>query len=300
MSDQLRRICLVGLGHMGHPIGAQWLAAGREVVGFDLSTEARAQFEQAGGAVAWSLEEAAADVDAVVLLLPNSEVVDRLVSSLLEGDVLRKGTLIIDMSSAEPEHTKANAVAAVSRGFSFVDAPISGGVVGAENGTLTVMLGAGGEAVPVVEALLTELGTLIHVGEVGSGHAAKALNNLLSATHLWATSEAVTIGERFGIEPEALLNVINGSSGRSGSSQVKWPKFILTGEYNSGFSAALMLKDAKIAAGLMQAFDARSEVAEQIVRMWQSAVDDLPAGADHTEIAKWIRDRASIESVASS
>ena len=300
MSDRLRRVGLIGLGNMGHPIGAQWLAAGREVIGFDLRADARASFARDGGEVTESLEEVAAGVDAVVLLLPNSPVVDQVVSSLLESDVLRKGTLIVDMSSAEPEHTKSNAAAAAGRGFRLIDAPISGGVVGAENGTLTVMLGADAETVRVVEPLLTELGTLVHVGEVGSGHAAKALNNLLSATHLWATSEAVTIGERFGIEPEALLNVINGSSGRSGSSQVKWPKFILSGEFDSGFSAALMLKDAKIAAGLMRTFDARSEVAEQIVKMWQSAVDGLPAGADHTEIAKWIRDRAPVAPAASS
>lgn len=292
MSDRLRRVGLIGLGNMGHPIGTRWLAAGREVIGFDLSADARASFAHDGGEVAASLDGAASDVDAVVLLLPNSQVVDHVVSSLLEGEVLRKDTLIIDMSSAEPERTKSNAADAARRGFSLIDAPISGGVVGAENGTLTVMLGADTETVPVVEPLLTELGTFVHVGEVGSGHAAKALNNLLSATHLWATSEAVAIGERFGIEPGALLNVINGSSGRSGSSQVKWPKFILSGGFDSGFSAALMLKDAKIAAGLMRTFDVRSEVAEQIVSMWQAAVDDLPTGADHTEIAKWIRDRS--------
>ena len=138
----------------------------------------------------------------------------------------------------------------------------------------------------------TNVPNSVSSGSTSGTVSVSALNNLLSATHLWATSEAVAIGERFGIEPGALLNVINGSSGRSGSSQVKWPKFILSGGFDSGFSAALMLKDAKIAAGLMRTFDVRSEVAEQIVSMWQAAVDDLPTGADHTEIAKWIRDRS--------
>ncbi|WP_286794043.1 NAD(P)-dependent oxidoreductase [Microbacterium sp. UBA3394] len=290
MSD-LAAVALIGLGNMGLPIGGRWIAEGRTVTGFDLSDAAREAFAAEGGAVADDVVGAVAGADVIVLLLPDSRVVDAVLSSLLDSGAIADGAILVDMSSSEPEHTRRNAVAAAGRGIRFVDSPVSGGVRGAAEGRLTVMVGGDESTVTEIEPLLGALGTVVRVGEVGAGHAAKALNNLLSAIHFWATSEAVTAGERFGIDPGVLLRVINGSSGRSGSSEAKWPKFVLPETYDSGFSARLMLKDARIATTLMSGLGLPSGLGDELVGEWEVAVAELPPTADHTEIARWIRER---------
>src|SRR5690606_1184417 len=139
-----------------------------------------------------------------------------------------------------------------------------------------------------VSAVLEHLGTVRHAGPVGSGHAIKALNNLISATHLWITSEAMVAGQRFGLQPEVMLEIINGSSGRSGSSESKWPRFILPGTFDSGFGLRLMLKDMRTATALAEQLDAPIELGEAAVARWAEAADELPPDADHTEVAKWL------------
>ena len=291
MSNQQLRIGLIGLGNMGRPIGWRWLAAGHDVVGFDLNVDARSAFEQHGGRTASSACEAADGVDVVVLLLPNSTVVDAVLTELLADGALQTGSTVIDMSSSEPQRTQHHAADLTRRGLALIDAPVSGGVTGAENGTLTIMVGGSPEALNAQRSLLEQVGTVIHVGAAGSGHAVKSLNNLLSAVHLWVTSEAVLIGEQFGIAPDTLLEVVNGSSGRSGSSEAKWPRFILSETYDSGFSARLMLKDARIATQLATAVGRPTLLGQNTVDEWSRAVADLAPDADHTEIVRWLRGR---------
>ena len=170
----------------------------------------------------------------------------------------------------------------------MLDAPVSGGVSGAETGKLTIMVG--GDAADVAEAkpYLAALGRVVHVGPIGSGHAVKALNNLLSATHLWATSEAMLIGERFGIDPEVMLSVFNSSSGRSGSTENKWPNFILPGTFDSGFGLRLMLKDMGIAVQLADQVGVPEPSGSCALDLWDRASQGLPPTADHTEIARWL------------
>jgi 3-hydroxyisobutyrate dehydrogenase len=152
--------------------------------------------------------------------------------------------------------------------------------------------GADDDVTPLTETL-GHLGRVVRTGDVGSGHAVKALNNLLSATHLWATSEAVVAAQRFGIPPRVFLDVLNGSSGRSGSTENKWPNFILPGTYDSGFGLRLMLKDMHIATGLAGALGAPTALGEFATERWSIAADDLPLDADHTEIARWIADHVA-------
>lgn len=281
-------VALIGLGNMGHPIGSRWLDAGWTVVGYDRDESVRGRFELLRAETTESVASAASAADIIVLLLPDSTVVDAVISELLADGGARRGTTVIDMSSSDPERTRHNAELLTAHGITLIDAPVSGGVQGAGAGTLTVMVG--GEATDIASHrdLLGTLGRVVHVGGVGSAHAAKALNNLLSAVHLWATSEAVLIAERFGIDPETFLEVVNGSSGRSGSSETKWPRYILPGTYDSGFSARLMLKDARIAARLAESLGRPTHLGRQAVEEWCRAVDALPADADHTEIARWL------------
>ena len=280
-------IAVIGLGNMGTPMSRRLLEAGHEVVGFDLDAAARDRLVAAGGRAAASPREAVAGAGLVILMLPNSTVVESVLDEEFVA-ALDANALVLDMSSSEPMRTRALAERLAASGVDLIDAPVSGGVRGAEAGTLTIMVGGSPELAERATAVLTVLGRPVHAGPVGAGHAAKALNNLLSATHLWATGEAMTAGERFGIAPATLLAIINGSSGRSGSTENKWPNFILTGRYDSGFAAGLMFKDMRIATDLAHTLGTPTTLSDAAVAAWEQAVADLGAAADHTAVARWI------------
>ena len=139
-----------------------------------------------------------------------------------------------------------------------------------------------------LEALGKEV---IHVGDLGAGHAVKALNNLLSATSLLASSEVLAAAIEFGLDPEVVLDVVNRSSGRSWSTELKLPKFVLTGDFYSGFGLRLMLKDARIATSLARRMGTPALLGEAVVEYWAQAAGALAEDADHTEIAKWVAQR---------
>ncbi|MBM2614871.1 NAD(P)-dependent oxidoreductase [Actinoplanes sp. LDG1-06] len=278
-------VAFVGLGNMGGPMSARLVAAGHAVRGFDLSPDARQALDDTGGTSAPDLAGAVRDAEIVILMLPNSDIVEATVDDL---DV-PPGTLVVDMSSSEPLRTRALAEAVADRGITLVDAPVSGGVARARTGKLTIMTGGSPEALARVEPVLACLGTTTRAGEVGSGHAVKALNNLMSAAHLLVTSEAMLAGERFGLDPATMLSIFNSSSGRSGSTENKWPNFILPETYDSGFGLRLMLKDMRIATGLAASVGTPDPLGEAAVSFWERAADALDPGADHTEIVNWLR-----------
>lgn len=291
-------IAFIGLGNMGTPMAQRLLAAGQSVRGFDLSEAARAKLDTSGGATFGSPAEAVAGSDIVILMLPNSDIVESVITSPDVTAALAPNTLVIDMSSSEPLRTKALEQRLRKQGIRLIDAPVSGGVKGAENGTLTIMAGGNDNDLAAAAVVLDVFGTVKRAGNVGAGHAAKALNNLMSATHLLVSSEAILAGQSFGVEPELLLQIVNGSSGKSGSTENKWPNFILPGNYNSGFALKLMLKDMKIAVDLADQVHAASRLSHAAVQLWEEAAEALPETADHTEIARWVA-APSQESIAS-
>ncbi|MFI7447543.1 NAD(P)-dependent oxidoreductase [Nonomuraea sp. NPDC049714] len=280
----------VGLGNMGSPMAGRLAGRGYVVRGYDVSPEARALLaESTGATVVETVAEVADGADAVVLMLPNSAVVHSVLFDAGLLDRMAPDTVLIDMGSSEPLRTRELARTAADRGVPVVDAPVSGGVRGARDGSLTIMAGGPPEAVAAVYAMLGILGgKILHVGPAGAGHALKALNNLLSATHLLATSEAMLAGQEFGLDPAVMLEAINGSSGRSGSTETKWPRFILDRGFDSGFGLRLMLKDMRIAVGLADATGRPSRLGEAAVELWAHAAERLPAEADHTEIVRWL------------
>jgi 3-hydroxyisobutyrate dehydrogenase len=292
-NSELRTVAVIGLGNMGGPLARHWLEAGLAVRGFDLSPIARAELQTAGGQAFPSAAEAATTADVVVLMLPDSRVVDAVLADLHGAGAVSAGSTILDMGSSEPAESRRQAQVWSERGVGYVDAPVSGGVRGAEAGNLTVMVGGDTDAVRRVEPLLSAVGTPHHVGPVGAGDAVKALNNLLSAAHLLLTSEAVLVAQDLGISAEAALEVFNGSSARSGSTEVKWPKFILPGTFDSGFAARLMLKDVRIATAVARSVGRPSLVGDTVEQVWARAAENLPAGADHTEIARWLNTPAT-------
>ncbi|GAA4932867.1 3-hydroxyisobutyrate dehydrogenase [Actinomycetospora succinea] len=284
----MNTVGFVGLGHMGTPMVSRLVGAGVTVRAYDASPHARSAFaETVPGATVVDDAAATADgTDAVLLCLPNSDVVEAVVAEL---DAAR---VIVDMSSSEPLRTRALAAQLADTGRVLVDAPVSGGVSGARAGTLAVMVGGPDDVVADLEPVLAAMGRPRHVGPVGAGHALKALNNLMSAAHLVASSEAVLVGEEFGLDPAVMLEVVNGSSGRSGSTENKWPNHILPGTYGAGFGIGLMVKDIHIALDLAGSTSVPTRHAAATVALWDEALAALGPTADHTEIARWLREKA--------
>jgi 3-hydroxyisobutyrate dehydrogenase len=287
----VQAVGFVGLGRMGAPMVRRLAAAGVDVRGHDAAPGPRAVFADLVTIVdkpAEVVPVAGEGPPVVVLMLPDSNTVEAVLGEGLL-DALTPGTLLVDMGSSEPMRTKALAERVAARGAVMIDAPVSGGVSGATAGTLTIMVGGPDAEVAAISPLLAVLGRVRHVGPVGAGHALKALNNLMSASHLLASSEALLAGERFGLDPAVMLDAVNGSSGRSGSTENKWPNFVLPETYNSGFALALMVKDIRIALGLAEATGAPSALAARTVELWSEAAAALAPDADHTEIVRWLR-----------
>lgn len=286
-------IGFVGLGNMGEPMSARLGAAGFRVTAFDIDARAR---ERAAGTVGVDVVPTVSGVakgaGAVILILPNSRVVRQVVldEGLLEA--IEPGSLVIDMSSSDASDTRALAGRLAARGLRFLDAPVSGGVVGARAGTLTIMVGGAksdlADCRPALDALGNEV---IHVGDLGAGHAVKALNNLLSATSLLASSEVLATAIEFGLDPEVVLDAVNRSSGKSWSTELKLPKYVLTGAFDSGFGLGLMLKDMRIATSLARRMGTPALLGEAVAEYWAQAADALGEDADHTEIARWVEKR---------
>lgn len=288
MTDQ-PTVAFIGLGAMGAPMIERLHASGHLVRGFDAADSARTSVGAKGVPVRGTVVDAVSGADVVALMLPDSSVVESVLGDLESSGTLAPGMVVIDMSSSEPLRTRALAERLEGLGIAMLDAPVSGGVRGARAGSLTVMVGGDAVLAERFRGLFEALGRMVYAGAIGSGHAVKALNNLLSATHLLVTGEAMMIGERFGIEPDVMLSIINGSSGRSGSTENKWPNFILPGTYDSGFALRLMLKDMKIAVDLAERSGVGCQLGEAAVALWQKAADDLGPTVDHTEIARWLQ-----------
>ncbi|MFB9831898.1 NAD(P)-dependent oxidoreductase [Actinoallomurus acaciae] len=288
------RIGFVGLGNMGEPMARLLAGAGHDLHVYDAGPAARERLDGVAGIrVAKTAADVADGADAVILMLPDSDVVE----AVLLGDGLLgravPPTVIVDMSSSVPARTRALADRAAERGVPLIDAPVSGGVTGARGGALTIMVGGPAETVARVRPVLDVLGSsVVHAGErPGAGHAVKALNNLMSAAHLLVSSEALIAGREFGLDPAVMLDIVNGSSGRSGSTQTKWPRFILPGGFDSGFALRLMLKDMRVALDLEDATGTPAPLSRAAVDAWAEAAEALPADADHTEIARWLEAR---------
>ncbi len=277
---------------MGEPMVRRLAAAGYQVRAYDMAEPARARLT---GTTGVTLTTSPADVadgaDVVILMLPDSDVVEQVLLGNGLLDRIRPPTLVADMSSSEPARTRTLADRAAGRGITLVDAPVSGGVVGARAGSLTIMTGGPADALAALGPVLGVLGgKVVHAGDTpGAGHAIKALNNLMSAAHLLASSEAILAGQAFGLDPAVMLDIVNTSSGRSGSTQNKWPNYILPGTFDSGFSIAFMLKDMKIALQLADAAGTPAPLSRAAVAAWSTADAEMPAGADHTEIARWLQ-----------
>lgn len=234
-----------------------------------------------------------AQADIVILMLPDSDAVDQVFRAEGEGallSVLRPGALVIDMGSSTPTRTVENARIAHARGIRFIDAPVSGGVGGAQAASLAIMVGASAETFEAVRPLLQCMGAkVIRAGEVGSGHAVKALNNLLGATILAASAEVFAVGEKFGLDPAVMHSIVDASSGGSFMSNRVWPKAVLPQSWDFGFALALMNKDVGIAMSLIESTGVQTVLSKANAGIWAEANAQAAPGADMSEVVRRMR-----------
>lgn len=296
-TESLPTVGFVGVGSIGRLICLNVAKGGFPVVAHDTSREALARLDGTPVQVAGSLAEVARRANVCVLSLPDSDVVEKVV--LGEGGLLgelSEGAAVVDTSSSRPSSTREVARRLAERGIGMLDAPVSGGLLRAETGELAVMVGGSigvlEEHRRVLEAFSARI---FYVGESGTGHMAKALNNLLSATTLASAAEAVLLGERAGLDPETLVEIINASSGRSASTEVKFPRYVLNRDFDDGFAIALMNKDVEIALDTASELGFPTVMGSVVGQVWQAAVAQGFGDEGHTAIYAFleaiIRDR---------
>lgn len=288
--EECHMIGLVGLGAMGGGYLSRLMEQDCNLLCFDEMSEACARAEKAGAKVAGSLADFAT-CDTVILSLPKAANVASVMDEL--GPHLKPGTIVVDTSTSEPDTTKRLAVTAKSNGYTFLDGPVSGGPLGARTGTMTMVVGGDETAFAKVKPLLEKMtGKLVHIGPSGAGHTVKIANNLLCAANLVLMSEMAQMAERAGISLSELLTGINAGSGRSGVSEVNFPKWIMNETYDSGFTMGLMRKDVGLATGLAERLGIELPATETIAAIWENSREMLDDSADFNEIYKY-RKRAN-------
>ncbi len=298
-------IGFLGLGAMGSGMAATLARKGFRVKAYDVSDERRDAFEAASGQrAASSAADALTDVAALVLMLPDGHFVRR----ALLGDgagtppvaTSRRDMLIVDCSSCAPSHTRQLAADLATLGYALVDAPVSGGVPGTRAGTLTMMAGGTESAVRRADAILRGLGkTVFHTGPSGSGHAMKTLVNYIGTSQMLLDFEALLIGQRFGLKPETMVEILNVSYARNLSTEIVLAQQILSQRFAHDFSLALATKDARIAAETAESVGFGETTPRHFARVLGDALQHL-GDADLTRVYQyldglWGREQAAIE-----
>jgi 3-hydroxyisobutyrate dehydrogenase len=289
MSD-IRNVGFVGLGNMGVPMAANLVRGGYDVIAFDLDPARAHSFAKDNAARATAdLAELGRAADAIITMLPTGKDVREVLLQMQGGALasnLKAGAYVIDMSSADPVGTRALGKDLAARSIALVDAPVSGGVPRARDGSLAIMIGGEAQAVAAVTPLLSKMGQkLFEVGDLGCGHAMKALNNFLAATSFTAAAEAVAVGRRFGLDPAVMMDVVNVSTGRSFASENLIKQHVLSGAFGTGFALGLLAKDVGIAANLADQIGMDAPVGQLIRSMWADAREAVGSDQDHTRAA---------------
>jgi 3-hydroxyisobutyrate dehydrogenase len=286
------KIAFIGLGNMGGSMAQNLLKSGHQVFGYDLSAVALQHFAEAGGVVCDSPQAAAKQAEIVVSMLPAAKHVREVYlgeHGILE--VLQAGSLCIDSSTIDPQTIQEVAAAAQAKQILVCDAPVSGGTLGAKDGTLTFMVGADAATFEAVKPVLSGMGkNLVHCGAVGTGQVAKICNNLILGISMTAVAEGMALGAKLGIDPQALAGVINSSTGRCWSSEIynPWPDICENAPssrgYTDGFAAQLMLKDLGLAVDAAQQVDQPVVLGSMVQKLYQQLCQEGDAHLDFSSI----------------
>ena len=293
----MAKIGFIGLGNMGGPMVANLIKAGNEVKAFDLSADALARAKSAGAAEAATAGACAADVDVVVTMLPAGRHVREVYMGA--GGVIETaapGTLLIDSSTIDVASARAVEEAAQAKGLGMVDAPVSGGVGGAEAGTLTFMVGGSDDAFGRAKPILDALGkTIVHAGGPGNGQAAKICNNMILGISMIGVSEAFVLAEKLGLDHQKLFDISSTASGQCWSltSYCPVPGPVETSpanrDYAPGFTVAMMLKDLRLAQTAAQESGAATPLGAQAASLYSLLESAGQADMDFSGIIKMIR-----------
>ncbi|HLW46354.1 MAG TPA: NAD(P)-dependent oxidoreductase [bacterium] len=280
------RIGFIGLGRMGQPMARRLVQAGYGVTGYDVRNEALAAARRDGAAAASGVADAVRGADVLITMLPDGRAVEAVVygePGLLSA--VRPGQTLLEMTSSHPDVTRRVAADLAGRGIGVLDAPVSGGVRGAEQGTLCVMVGGPAPLLEAQRPLLECFGRIVHVGDApGDGDVAKTINNLMSATTIWSAVEAITLARRAGLEPERFLEAINRSTGRSYTTEQKVAQYMLPRRFAAGFTVAQYLKDLDICLDVAAGLDAPMLLGEALRQAWRAAAQSGLAAEDHTAL----------------
>lgn len=288
--DDRSPIGFIGLGAMGAPMARALARQGFDLVLFDSdSARTHALSGELGARPASDPAELGQACRTVITMLPNSDVVEAVIfgpRGLAEG--LAAGATVIEMSSGIPARTRAIHARLADQGAHLFDAPVSGGVARARTGELAIMLGGDEAGFEALQPILQAMGSSITpTGPVGSAHAMKALNNLVSAGGFLIGIEALLIGQRFGLDPARMVDILNASTGMNNSTQKKFRQFVLSRSFDSGFSLDLMAKDLGIALAIAQDTGTTAPFASLCRDLWRSARAVLGENQDHTALARY-------------
>jgi 3-hydroxyisobutyrate dehydrogenase len=287
-----RTVAFLGLGAIGRPMAARLARAPDTTLTVWNRTAERARSfgREHGARVAATPADAARGAEVVITCLPVSADVE----ALLDGDAgllatMASGAALVDCTSGDPATSRRIAARLGERSIGFLDAPVSGGTSGAEQGTLTVMVGGDAALLHRVRPVLEAFGRkIVHCGPVGTGDALKAVNNALLAVNVWSTGEGLVALAKAGVRPDVALDVINASSGRSNASMNLFPERVLTRAFPRTFRVALLDKDVGIAAGVAREQKVSSPLLQLTAELFRMAHVELGEEADHVEAVKLI------------
>ena len=290
----MARIGFIGLGNMGGGMAANLAKAGHEVHAFDLVEAALGHAVDSGCARMGSAREAAADVDAVVTMLPAGAHVRQVYAESVIG-VAPASAILIDCSTIDVASAKAVAASASDGGYQMVDAPVSGGITAANAGTLTFMVGGSEDAFARAEAVLAPMGkAVIHAGGTGAGQAAKIANNMLLGATMIATCEAFLLARKLGLDMQTFYDISSKASGQSWSMTSYCPvpgvgpESPADRDYQGGFAAALMLKDLKLAMAAAQDANASVPMGAAAEALYQAFANGGGGGLDFSAIIRML------------
>jgi 3-hydroxyisobutyrate dehydrogenase len=291
-------IAFLGLGAIGRPMASRIAAAGLPLAVWNRTSERAAEFaQQTGARHAATPADAARNADVIITCLSTSPDVYSLLDGadgLIAG--MKNGATLVDCTSGDPGTSRRIAQRLSESGVSFLDAPVSGGVSGAEKGTLTIMVGGDAAVLDRVRPVLETFGQkIVHCGDVGAGDTVKAVNQAFLAIHLLAAAEGLATLVKEGVDPTKALEVINASSGRSNSSMNLIPERVLTRAFPRTFRLALLEKDIGIAAAMARDNRVPAPVTQLTADVFRIARGELGELADHVEIVRLVEQWAGVE-----
>jgi 3-hydroxyisobutyrate dehydrogenase-like beta-hydroxyacid dehydrogenase len=289
-------IGFIGLGNMGFHMARRLIAAGHSVIALDTRKDVLDRMVALGATAAGSPKEVADRAETVMASLPTPDIVLQVATGpggIIEGQRVRR---FVDLSTTGSVMARRIFELLKARDIVQVDAPVSGGVSGAEKGTLAVMASGPRAEVAAIESALGVIGKVFFISEQpGSGQTMKLANNFLSATAMAATSEAMVMGVKAGLDPRVMLDVINSGSGRNTATESKFPKNVLPGTFDLGFTNGLMAKDVGLALSEAKTLGVPMEVAEAVMRQLRRACDEIGPNQDLTTIVQPLERRAGVE-----